>query len=226
MQACTNMMTKYPDWFQKNRNVMQHLCLDYSNPKDWGAENLVLRNVNIVSTWNIGRANAEQILNKLHKYEGGKSDFFEISRDGYTLLIPYGKKKIGLCPKEIDYSLDMMEDIEEDTTEVDDSDNEMPSSIIDLVQQNRTVTYDPQVEVDGKYVYKATVVRSLFGSNPLSKDHLRRVQGLSKFTESARANVSVDNSIMLGDPVLINVKNRLQIAQIKCIKKANKRSNY
>ena len=111
-----------------------------------------------------------------------------------------------------------MEDIEED-----DSDNEMPSSIIDLVQQNRTVTYDPQVEVDGKYVYQATVVRSLFGSNPLSKDRLRRVQGLSKFTESERANVSIDNSIMLGDPVLINVKNRLQIAQIKCIKKGNKK---
>ena len=86
MQACTNMMTKHPDWFQKNRNVMQRLCLHYSNPKDWGAENLVLRNVNIVSTWNIGRANAEQILNKLHKYKGDKNDFFEISRDGYTLL--------------------------------------------------------------------------------------------------------------------------------------------
>ena len=25
MQACTNMMTKHPDWFQKNRNVMQRL---------------------------------------------------------------------------------------------------------------------------------------------------------------------------------------------------------
>ena len=86
MQACTNMMTKHPDWFQKNRNVIQRLCLHYSNPKDWGAENLVLRNVNIVSTWNIGRANAEQILNKIHKYKGDKNDFFEISRDGYTLL--------------------------------------------------------------------------------------------------------------------------------------------
>ena len=27
MQACTNMMTKHPDWFQKNRNVMQRVWI-------------------------------------------------------------------------------------------------------------------------------------------------------------------------------------------------------
>ena len=85
MQACTNMMAKHPDWFQRNRNVMQHLCLDYSDPKDWGAENLVIRNVNIVSTLNIGRANAEQILDKLHKYKGDRVTSLRFQE----MVIPY-----------------------------------------------------------------------------------------------------------------------------------------
>ena len=35
------------------------------------------------------------------------------------------------------------------------------------------------IEVDGKNIYKASVINSLFTSTVLSKDHLKRVQGLT-----------------------------------------------
>ena len=122
IQLCTDMMIKHPDWFSKNRNVMQRLCLDYSNPRDWNRDKLVLREVDIVSAWNMARAMAEQVLNKFTRYQGDVSDFAQLALDGHTLLVPCGRK-IGLNPQEIDYSLDL-EVINE---EVEDQGNNNPS---------------------------------------------------------------------------------------------------
>ena len=57
-----DMMTKHPEWFKKNRNVMERLCLDYSSPKDWSPELLNLMSVDIISVWNAGRPNSPSTL--------------------------------------------------------------------------------------------------------------------------------------------------------------------
>ena len=106
IQTCTDMMTKHPDWFKKNRSVMERLCLDYSNPRDWVHDQLVLEDIDIISCFNVGRARAEQILNRFEDYRGEGCDFFELFNDGYTFLVPYGVRKIGFNPREIDFSLD------------------------------------------------------------------------------------------------------------------------
>ena len=38
LQICIDLMSKHPEWFEKNRSVIERLCLDYSNPKDWKQE--------------------------------------------------------------------------------------------------------------------------------------------------------------------------------------------
>ena len=81
---------------------------------------------------------------------------------------------------------------------------------------NTKETHDPQIEIDGKHVYKATAVKSLFSANPLSKDRLRRVRGLSKFTdvgEDTPSDLSIDSSVMVGDPLLVNVKGTLELCK-------------
>ena len=104
IELCGDMMTKHPEWFKKNRSTMRRLCLDYSNPRDWDAEKLKLADVDIVSCFNVGRADAEGYLNLFKKYQGTVSDFSQIAAEGYTFKIPYGSRKIGFNPEDIDYS--------------------------------------------------------------------------------------------------------------------------
>ena len=164
IKACGDIMTKHPEWFKKNRNVMERLCLDYSNPRDWSPELLNLKSVDIISVWNVGRAKAEQLLNQHDKYKGEKCDFFNIAINGQTLHQPYGKKIIGVSEKDIDYSVSDEAEIEDEGLCVDDDDNDDVTSIIDYVQQpdvgaGTHMIHDCQVDVDGSYVYKATVVK-------------------------------------------------------------------
>ena len=150
-------------------------------------------------------------------------DFYTLASEGYNLLVPYGSKKIGLSSVEIDYSLDNtslteeVEDLIENCDEDDENGNE--SSLVDMIDVRHK--HDPQIEIDSSYVYKATVVKGLFSSNPLSKDRLRRVRGLSKNVDSEQIseNFSFDTVVLPGDPILVVVKGELHICQIKCIKK-------
>lgn len=167
---------------------MKRLCLDYSNPGDWDSEKLMLTNVDIVSCFNVGRANAEGHLNLFKKYQGAVSDFSQIAAEGYTLKIPYGSRKIGFNPEDIDYSLSLgnVEEVEEAINNNDAPEDELedaPStSIIDMVEQTQSDAlsnaqkHDPQIEVDGTYLYKVSIVKSLFISNP----SITESQGIDK----------------------------------------------
>ena len=96
------------------------------------------------------------------------------------------------------------------------------TSIIDMVPQARE-SYDPQIELDGTHVYKATIVKSLFSSNPMSKDRLRRVRGMTKFTgEQSEADMSIESSIMVGDPLLIDTKGTLRVSKVIKLMKAGR----
>ena len=240
MELCGDMMVKHPEWFQKNRNVMQRISLDYSNPREWDQEKLILQNVDIVGVFMVGRAKSVTVLNKFDKYSGEVSDFGSLAEDGYTFKMPYGTRKIGFNPEEIDLS---MVEVEAETNvpapepegEVDAAENEendeiedVPAtSIIDMVQQdepNAQKKYDPQILVDGSYVYKATIVKSLFSSSPLSRDRLRKVRGMTKYTDEGNdSSLAIETSLMVGDPLLISVKEKLQLFKIEAIRVANRK---
>ena len=221
IEACGDIMRKHPEWFKKNQNVMERLCLD------WSPELLNLKSVYIISVWNVGRAKAEQLLNQHDKYKGEKCDFFNIAINGQTLRQPYGKKIIGVSEKDIDYSVSDEAEIEDEGLCVDDGDNDDVTSIIDYVQQpdvgaGTHMIHDCQVDVDGSYVYKATVMKNIFSLNPLSKDRLRRVRGMSTLN-TEETDVSIETAVMVGDPILVNIKKKVNVTQIKLIKKGGKK---
>ena len=95
---------------------------------------------------------------------------------GYTLKKPKGKL-IGVNEPEPDDSLEFEEEsIADNNQDVSDEDDVELVPFSDLLEESATI------EVDGKSIYKATVVNSLFSSNVLSKDRLKRVQGLTAGT--------------------------------------------
>ena len=53
-----------------------------------------------------------------------------------------------------------------------------------MIPQEPIEKHDVQVE-DGRYVYKATIVKNIFCSEPMSRDRLRKVRGTTKYTNSA-----------------------------------------
>ena len=81
-------------------------------------------------------------------------------------------------------------------------------------------------QVDGTPVYKASIVKSLFSSEPLSRDRLRKVRGMTKYTETSSPSESIETAIMPGDPILINIKGELKIAKITLVKKANRKVKF
>ena len=159
------MMAKHPEWFAKNRSIISRLALDYSNPNNWTG-NLQLENVDIVTQWELGRGKAEMVLKKCSSYRGRVSDFGSLSTKGHTMLIPYGNRKIGVQALQEEEE----EEEEEQTSHMEDqttiADQEMEiedtplTSIINVVEQSGC--YDPQIEMEGNHVYKATIVKSLF----------------------------------------------------------------
>ena len=82
-----------------------------------------------------------------------------------------------------------------------------------MIQQDKNSSYDPQIEIDGCFVYKASAVNCLFSSNPLSRDRLRRVRGFTKFTTDETENaLAIETAVMAGDPILVNLKGTLKVS--------------
>lgn len=104
---------------------------------------------------------------------------------------------------------------DENVTDADHDDEELednPSeTIIDMMKINH---HDNQIDIEGKYVYKATLVKSLFSSNPMSKDRLRRVQGMTKLERNQDDDLRVEDIIMIGDPILMRRNGKLTVAKV------------
>ena len=84
---------------------------------------------------------------------------------------------------------------------------------VDVIDQANT-HHDTQIEVDSTFVYKASVLRSLFSGDRMSKDRLRCVQGMTRTNRGfGSADLSIDTMIMVGDPILVTTeRGELQIA--------------
>ena len=174
-----------------------------------------------MSVWNSGRAIAETELNKT-KHKGQKCDYAKLASEGKTLIKPFnGKTTIGLHEVEIDFSMDM--DGEVDSNEMDVTcENER---FFDVIEQPNG--HDTQIQSDNKYVYKASVLRSLFSADKMWKDHLRRVQGMTRSnTVSATDDLRIDKLIMIGDPILVSTESDLKIATIMGMAQGGKKERY
>ena len=182
---CDELLTmKHTDWSKKSRSS-RCLCLDYSSPKDWDADKLKLRGVDIKALWQAGHRRARA---KALEIDAAKSDQLidSLSLLGYTLKRTFGKL-IGVTEVHADVSVT-------DENEVDIVDGEEDESFpfADLITNEKKCQ---TIEVDGQNIYKATVVNQIFSKNKLSKDRLRQVQWLTAGTRGGESNNVDDNSL-------------------------------
>ena len=205
MIKCDEILTmKHADWSKKGCSS-RRLCLDYSSPKDYEAENLKLNDVDIRALWGSGhmKARARALETGLVK------SIDSLVLLGYTLRKPFGKM-IGVTEVEVDVSMD--ENVNSNVPDV--TEEEESVLLTDMIQNEKCTT----IEVDGKNIYKATVVNQLFSRNKLSKDRLRRVQGLSAGAPGESTQKIDDNNlIFIGDPLVVYSEERSVIANIQKI---------
>ena len=135
-----------------------------------------------------------------------------------TFLKPKGTK-VALNPVEIDWSIDEYDSSVDDVEEFQ-ADTDM--SISDYIDQPGKEKVNRQVEVDGKLMYKASIVRQLFTGEGASKDRLRRVQGLSRFAGASESNTDLHDMLLVGDPVVVYGQLVPQICIVQKILVGNK----
>ena len=213
MLRCDDILnTKHPDW-QKKSCVSRRLCLDYSSPSNWNSEALKLSNVDVTALWESGhlKARSDALQKGILNSSDASTDALVLL--GYTLKKPKGKL-IGVTETEPDDSVidDNQQQRTENQTQADvvidssadtDTDDELNVPFADLIG-NLDGGSSSVIEVDGKNIYKASVVKMLFSSAKLSKDRLKRVQGLTAGTPGRGANSYDDdvNIVLIGDPLL------------------------
>ena len=83
-------------------------------------------------------------------------------------------------------------------------------------------TADPYFVIDGKKVYKTSCLKAISSSEQLSKDRLRCVRGMSRYSGDKEINRGVESFLLIDDPVLVNnSKDGPIIANIAKITKSN-----
>ena len=119
-----------------------------------------MKDINIFEVWSTGRLNAEVFFKSTKNYPLEKCDFSALSNSTgrqITFLKPKGTK-VGLNPFGIDWFLDEYGDVE-DIDNIQEEEGDV--SISDYIDQPGKEKIDREVEVDGKLMYKASIVRQL-----------------------------------------------------------------
>ena len=133
---------------------------------------------------------------------------------------------IGLTEIDIEFSDDEASDqFPCEVAPVDGNQDQEPvieslgADLLDVIPQPQASgqpRHDTQILVDGNYVYKATVLKNAFSAAPLSKDRLRRVQGLTRYVDNqnSQTGIDIEDAIMVGDPILIYQHNEISVALV------------
>ena len=205
---------KHPDWAPtKDGRTQTRLCLDHSSVNVWDAEKLKLESVDILSLFNVGQYEAIAKLTLLG---------FSVERDllkqsQITLRKPRGFL-IGV--HEANVNIDeilAVPSLTDENLDIEETEPDGSLSLADFIHGNT-------VEINGKEVYKATFVRFIACGEAISKDRLRRVEGLTRDTGARAPTDYIDNMIYPGDPILVNPSSgNPYIGNIKSLKNANKR---
>ena len=208
ISRCTDILTKHPEWVKKGR-ASRRLALDYSNIHDWTGD-LVAGHVDIPKDWKIGLNEANRAALEI----GDEIDVKSLDEDGVSLKRPNGVL-VGVKSREIDWSLvdDPTDENEESNDDsAGDGDNDMPQ-LLELITPPACGN-DNMVDVDGKMLYKASILKNLTEHNPLSRDRLRRVQGITRHVGGNDLDVNLDDILCVGDPVVMIARGTAQVANI------------
>ena len=198
ISMCEDILQRHPAWVKKGR-MSRRLVLDHSNCRDWTGD-LKVCNVDLVTSWKVGMLEAQTLAVKA-KYDLEPT---ELQGLGYTLERPRGRV-VGVTEKTVDWSIpdeESVEEVEDDT----ESDDIQLSEVID----NAEVF----IEIDGKNVYKSTILKQINKEAPLSSDRLRRVRGLSKFISSEKDQTNLNDAISLGDPLIVEHQKKMVVAVV------------
>ena len=244
MKELLKIMSQHPEWTKNSDKVMNRICLDYSKPSSWHKEKLTMEGVNIKQCWDKRRLNMESFIqeSKCDKLES--VDFFDIvSSQNITMLKPNGCK-LGLTELTADWSsedfvvinadedtstaVDEVDEGNDDTSEHSEDDSEEideSSSLIDVLEETNQdgTKHDPQLCINDVWFHKSTVLKQTFVGCRVSKDRLRRVQGMSKFVREKENRLDLDDVLIQGDAVLYLQKKTPKLGSVTKIHKAGKK---
>lgn len=220
---CDDILQRHPQWVKKGR-ISRRLVLDHSNCKDWTGD-LVVSHVNLKINWKVGLVEAQALAIKA-EYE---FDPVQLSRDGYTLKSPFNRV-IGVNDRSEDWSLispneqERLENLrqEEARQGVDESldsvfeSESQDAELTDIIGCRDKVL--PYLEVEGKNVFKASILKQISKENPLSADRLRKVRGLSKFTTNEQEKADLNDVVSVGDPIMAEYQKRMKVTVVTGIK--------
>ena len=106
--ALLPIFQRHPEWATKHygaKRLQTTTKSDYSNPKEWDADKLVLEDVDIVSCWIKGRHKAALLLLDSKQFTPEEIDFKAIENEGSSMLKPR-KIRVGVKDDaEYDWSL-------------------------------------------------------------------------------------------------------------------------
>ena len=103
--------------------------------------------------------------------------------------------------------------------------NDNTSTIIDFIDEPSSQKVDNQILIEGRYFYKASVIRQLFNSSSASRDCLNRVQGMSKYLDSEDKVRSIEDVFFVGAPIL-TLRPTPEVAAIRKIKVGGKKRKF
>ena len=208
---CVNILEKHPEWGgQAHRLSVKPLpknatkvtsTYDHISPRAWKG-NIHVCDVVLSACWSSGRTIAEDVLREA-KFNVPFEEMEKLG--GFDILSPFGNSKMMLVDGTL--AVGEREETEEESEGAPDSQPFMADTVsggfgleedldldLDDVMGEEEVAsfgdgkplYSPWVEIDGKKVHKASVLRIY--SNPLatsdSKDRLKRVRGYSQYNKT------------------------------------------
>lgn len=105
--------------------------------------------------------------------------------------------------------------------------DEESASLLDVLEEESQDgrKYDTQIEINGTFFHKSTILKQTFIGTKVSKDRLRRVRGMSKYTSpKANDNLNLDDILLQGDAVLfLDPKNIPKLGAVVHMKKAGRK---
>ena len=198
---CDDILQKHPEWVKKGR-VSRRLVLDHSNCKDWTGD-LIVSHVNLSVAWKVGLLHGQTLAVKAN-YDFEPTLLGEM---GVTLQRPYGRV-VGVSEREIDWSIPDPEPVVEETGNSENDENDVELS--EIIESNSEV----YLEIGGKNVYKASILKQVNKEVPLSADRLRKVRGLSKFVGSEKSQTDLNDAISIGDPLIVEHEKKMKVTVV------------